>query len=154
MNSLKSITLAALTAVALIVGAGSAAPASAATGADSGSGAGTLTAHGRGFARFVGDGHIVINGAGALLIRPSDGDDTWTVNGKGTKRVTPSGDIVFTGFKGTAEITGTNVIVSLDGVNIDLNVEGSGKYTLRGRGVYDANNSLNHSWRGAELVLK
>lgn len=150
MNSFKSITITAMTALALLAGAGSAAPASA----DSGSGAGTLTAHGRGYARFAGDGHIVINGAGALLIRPSDGDDTWTIRGNGTKRITPSGDIMFTGFRGTAEITGTNVIVSLDGVNIDLKVKGSGKYTLRGRGVYEASNSANHSWRGAELVLK
>jgi hypothetical protein len=149
-NLLKKITTIAVAVVALCAIAFEPTIANA----QSGSGAGKLIARGRGFARFSGDGAITISGAGLLVIRPSDGNDEWNVSGKGIKRETKSGDVVYRGFDGTATITGTNVIVSITGANIRFDVEGEGRYFLRGRGVYSATNSTNHSWVGAERELK
>jgi hypothetical protein len=72
----------------------------------------------------------------------------------GKNRETRNGDALYGGFNGTARITGTNVLISLSGVNIDLKASGTGRYVLRGRGIFTATNSLNHTWVGAERELK
>jgi hypothetical protein len=68
----------------------------------------------------------------------------------GKNRETRNGDALYGGFTGTATITGTNVLISLSGVNIDLKASETGRYILRGRGIFTSTNSLNHSWVGAE----
>lgn len=107
--------------------------------ADSGGGAGTLTASGNGFAWIRGNGDISISGSGVLEIRDHAGDAVIQVSGVGRKVELPGGLIRYIGFRGNAEVNGSDVSVSLAGRNIHLEAVGTGQFILRGRGMYEVN---------------
>jgi hypothetical protein len=101
----------------------------------SGGGSGTLIAQGKGVAWVRGNGTFTVSGSGALRFRDWGGDAQVTVNG--TQRNVFKGRWNrYGGFRGTATITGTDVMIELIGTNISLNATGTGKYGLRGQGTY------------------
>jgi hypothetical protein len=105
--------------------------------AQSGSGTGTLTAQGNGLAWFSGNGTATVSGSGVLRIRDYGNDAQVTVQAtKGAKRVLANGWTRYVGFEGTVTITGDTFYVELSGVNINMNLDGTGKYVLRGTGTY------------------
>lgn len=105
--------------------------------AQSGSGTGTLTAQGTGIAWFSGSGTATVSGSGILRIRDYGNDAQVTVQAtKGTKRVLANGWTRYVGFEGTVTITGDTFYVELGGRNINMNLDGTGKYVLRGAGTY------------------
>ena len=105
--------------------------------AEQGGGTGTLTAQGDGIAGLKGNGSITISGSGTLYIRDTAGDATINVTGKGTKRELRNGWILYAGFDGQAQVSGTQITVALSGINIHLQASGTGKFLLRGRGTYE-----------------
>lgn len=104
--------------------------------AEQGGGTGTLTAKGDGLAALRGSMTVTLRGSGMLLIRDQGGDATIQVNGRGYKKELPGGTIVYIGFNGKAEITGSAVTVALRGRGIKLEATGTGRYLLRGHGTY------------------
>lgn len=109
----------------------------AAAVAAQGEGTGTLTAQGDGLAGLKGNGSITISGSGTLYIRDAAGDASINVTGKGTKRELHNGWMLYAGFDGQAQISGSQITVALSGVNIHLQATGTGKFLLRGRGTYE-----------------
>lgn len=98
-------------------------------------GSGTLHAAGKGEARVSGSGNVTVKGSGLLLINLLSDDATATVRGLGKKRVRPDGTIVYAGYRGHAEVSGSRIKVTLIG-SADLRASGEGKAYLRGRGVF------------------
>ncbi len=108
----------------------------AAAGAEQGGGTGTLTAQGDGLAAMRGNGSIAISGSGVLTIRDLAGDAQIEVTGEGHKREPNERTVVYAGFDGKAQISGSNIVVTLKGKNIKLEATGTGKFLLRGHGKY------------------
>lgn len=108
----------------------------AAAVAAQGEGSGTLTAQGDGVAGLKGNGTITISGSGTLYIRDLAGDANINVTGKGTKRELRNGWMLYAGFDGQAQVSGSQITVALSGVNINLKATGTGKFLLRGEGTY------------------
>ncbi len=104
--------------------------------AEQGGGTGTLTAEGDGLAAMKGNGSITISGSGVLSVRDIGGDANINVSGKGIKREPNDRTVIYIGFDGQAQISGSNIVVSLKGKNIQLEAVGSGKFVLRGQGKY------------------
>lgn len=112
-------------------------------------GQGKLTATGNGSAVLTGSGVIEVRGLdGTLTITdnsasadiPGDaivpvGDATITVNGLGNKTTLASNKWQYTG-SGKANISGSNLVVELNGTKIDLFAKGTGSATLTGSGNY------------------
>lgn len=109
----------------------------AAVAAEQGGGSGTLTAQGDGIAGLRGNGKVTISGSGILYIRDQVGDASIVVTGKGTKRELHNGWMLYAGFDGEAQVSGSQITVALSGVNINLKATGSGKFLLRGEGTYE-----------------
>jgi hypothetical protein len=114
----------------------------------------TVSAEGRGVALFEGNGTITITGNGVLRIRDIAGDARITITGNGRRKASnDKGWLRYAGFRGSATITGTNVIVALTGAGIKLNASGSGRYLLRGTGtatVTVGGASTTSGWSGAQ----
>jgi hypothetical protein len=105
--------------------------------AQSGSGTGALTAQGNGLAWFSGSGTATVSGSGVLRIRDYGNDAQVTVQAtKGAKRVLANGWTRYIGFEGTVTITGDTFYVELGGKDINMSLDGTGKYVLRGTGTY------------------
>ncbi len=104
--------------------------------AESGAGTGTLRAKGNGFVALRGNLSVTLTGSGLLVIRDVAGDATIAVTGRGHKKQLPDGAIAYLGFDGKAQISGTDIKVSLRGSNIELEAAGTGKFLLRGHGSY------------------
>jgi hypothetical protein len=103
--------------------------------AQSGGGSGALIAQGKGVAWVRGNGTFTVSGSGVLRFRDWGGDAQITIDG--TQRNVFKGRWNrYSGFRGTATITGTNVMIELAGVNVNLSATGTGKYVLRGQGTY------------------
>lgn len=100
------------------------------------SGTGTLTATGRGSAWLRGGGTITVSGNGALYLKDNAGDATIKVNGYERRITLKDGTVVYTRFKGRAEVQGSDVKVLIKGWGIHLTATGTGTAVLRGRGVY------------------
>lgn len=132
----NAIAIAAFT-VGSIASLGLAGQASAAKGTGTGTGTGTIVARGSGTAILDGDiDSLALSGAGGLVIVDHAGDVTVRVSGRGARKV--SGDtITYVGFNGKATISGSDVTVKLGGVNVKLAAQGSGSFTLQGKGSYD-----------------
>jgi hypothetical protein len=136
INRFKEVTMKTKLTVALTMALCIALLLTAVAAAEHGSGTGTLTAQGDGLAVMRGAGTITLSGSGVLTIRDL-GDDAkviWT--GKGFKRELNDRTVIYGGFNGQATITGSNILVSLKGKNIDLKATGTGKFLLRGHGTY------------------
>lgn len=104
--------------------------------AEQGAGTGTLRAKGSGLAALRGNTSVTLTGSGMLLIHDLAGDASIEVTGRGYKKVLPNGTIAYFGFDGKAQISGTDIKVSLRGKNIELEATGTGKFLLRGHGSY------------------
>jgi hypothetical protein len=105
--------------------------------AQSGSGTGTVTAQGKGLAWFSGSGAATVSGSGELRIRDYGNDAQVNVQAtKGVKRVLANGWTRYIGFEGTVTITGDTFYVELGGANINMSLNGTGKYVLRGAGTF------------------
>jgi len=120
--------------------------------AEQGGGKGTLTAQGDGIAGLRGNGSITISGSGTLYVRDAAGDATINVTGKGVKRELRNGWILYAGFDGQAQISGTQITVALSGINIHLQASGTGKFLLRGEGTYETLHSKG-VWTDAGKVI-
>jgi hypothetical protein len=124
--------------------------------AETGGGSGTLTAQGKGLAWVRGNGTFTVSGSGVLRFRDWGGDAQVTTNG--TQRNVFKGRWNrYGGFKGTATITGTDVMIELVGVKVTLDATGTGKYVLRGQGTYTktiSGTTSSGNWVGATENLQ
>ncbi len=102
-------------------------------------GTGELHAWGDGLAGVRGDGEVTISGNGVLYFRDHAGDAHWSVSGTGERHDLPSGWIVYYGFDGTFEASGSRITVALSGYNVDLWAKGTGLAVLHGDGEYEVN---------------
>ncbi len=122
--------------------------------AEHGAGTGTLTAKGSGFAALRGNLSVTLTGSGMLVIRDHAGDATIEVTGHGRKKEFPNGTIVYVGFDGKAQISGSAIDVSLRGAKIELEATGTGRFLLRGHGSYHTDKD-NGAWTedGTVVIL-
>ncbi len=122
-------------------------------------GTGTLTAEGDGRATLYGGGTVTASaGAGQLWIYDRNGDAEITVTGEGRlrKTVLVNGDIryYYRGFKGNADIRGSDVGIILKGLDITMNAEGTGRVHLYGDGTYTVNGERGlWTYQGVHLML-
>ncbi|MEM9953527.1 MAG: hypothetical protein AAF846_18105 [Chloroflexota bacterium] len=107
-----------------------------------GSGAVEADGNGRALAICTNECTVELSGTGVLAILSLDGSVEVTIDGTGIAedRETEWGTAqVYAGFNGTATISGDFFAVSLRGVNITLDAEGTGRIHLRGNGTYVVN---------------
>jgi hypothetical protein len=104
--------------------------------ANSGGGSGTLIADGDGLAGIRGSGTVSISGNGILWIRDHAGDASINVSGDGIRSDLPNGWIRYSGFNGSAVVSGSQITVALSGYSIHLEATGTGQFVLRGNGSY------------------
>jgi hypothetical protein len=110
------------------------------------SGTGKLTATGNGKATMSGDMEAKISARGGILtITDYDGNAEVDVTGYGTKEDIGDGVVRYSGFDGTAGISGSSVTVVVLGDDIKLTAEGIGSVILRGYGTYDVEKDGRHT---------
>ena len=101
------------------------------------SGTGTLTASGNGRATISGNMEMEISArSGVLTITDYDNNAEVDVTGYGIKEDLGNGALRYSGFDGTASISGSSVTVVILGDGIKLITEGIGSAVLRGYGTY------------------
>lgn len=101
------------------------------------SGTGTLTASGSGKATLSGDLEVEVSAAGGVLtITDYGGDAEIEVTGNGTMVNMGDGTVKYSGFNGTAAISGISITVVINGDDIELIAEGTGSVVLLGYGTY------------------
>ncbi len=109
------------------------------------SGTGKLTASGNGKATMSGDMEVEISArSGVLTITDYDGNAEVDVTGYGTKEDMGNGTVRYSGFDGTASISGSSVTVVILGDDIELTSKGTGSVVLRGCGTYDVEKDGKH----------
>lgn len=97
-------------------------------------GHGTLYAKGAGFAEIHGDGSVVIQGHGVGTVWVK-GAEALQAQGQG-RRQPHRGGVFFTGWKGQITVSGSNVIVRIEGGIIGFTAQGTGTALLIGHGIY------------------
>ena len=108
-------------------------------------GTGKLTATGNGKATMSGDMEAKISARGGILtITDYDGNAEVDVTGYGAKEDMGNGAVRYSGFDGTAGISGSSVTVEILGDDIELTVDGTGSVILRGYGTYDVEKDGRH----------
>ncbi|MEW6529174.1 MAG: hypothetical protein AB1391_04755 [Candidatus Micrarchaeota archaeon] len=117
-------------------------------------GIGNLYADGDGKVALTGAGTIKITGTnGTLTIVDYAGDVQITITGKGTKSVNGN-TTTYTGFDGAATIIGSNMQVTIEGTNIDLEASGTGTAVLTGIGTYRTSKTgAEISWKSSGTVV-
>ncbi|MBA1341688.1 MAG: hypothetical protein C5S40_06050 [ANME-2 cluster archaeon] len=118
-------------------------------------GTGKLTASGTGKATISGDVNVeIIAKSGVLTINDYDGNAEVDVTGYGTKDDLDNGAVRYSGFDGTAGISGSSVTVVILGDDIELIADGTGSAVLRGYGTYyvekDGRHILSNNWAPQE----
>jgi hypothetical protein len=98
------------------------------------SGTGILIAKGDGVATISGNGTIDVSGNGSLMVTDDGGDMQISVSGFGFKNQT--GNTWYYEGTGSALISGSNIMVELNGTDIDLWAKGTGWALLAGTGTY------------------
>lgn len=105
-------------------------------------GTGRLYVQGDGTAVFTGNGSVDgTTGVGtdaskaSLRVVDNAGDAVVTTDGKGTKQQVDAKTTLYTGV-GQVKVTGTNVVATVTGPNLDIIAEGTGKVTMTGKGTY------------------
>lgn len=94
-------------------------------------GNGAVTGKGFGLVTFEGRGKISVTGTGTLTVSKDA-----NVNIKGVGEKTISGDVItYTGFDGTAVVSGKDVTGSLSGDVKSFKASGKGKVTVKGEGT-------------------
>ena len=110
-------------------------------------GTGTLTASGSGTATMSGNIEVEISALGGILtITDYDDNAEVEVTGYGTKKDLGNGTVRYSGFDGTASISGSSITVVIIGDDIELTADGTGSAVLRGYGTYSVE-------KGGELIL-
>ncbi len=104
--------------------------------AQSGHGTGRLTADGDGLAALRGQGTVEVTGNGILWIHDQAGDASIQVEGYGVRTERPNGWVRYSGFHGSAVVSGSAITVALSGYDIHLEATGQGRFVLRGNGSY------------------
>ncbi len=104
--------------------------------AESGGGSGNLVADGDGLAGIRGGGTVTISGNGILWIRDQAGDAEIDITGNGIRSDLPGGWVRYSGFNGSAVVSGSQITVALSGYSIHLQASGTGSFVLRGNGTY------------------
>jgi hypothetical protein len=126
------------------------------TAAHAQSGSGTVTATGGGRAEVSGSGEVSITGNGTLSVYDRAGDATISISGNGRKTTREYRNgaklITYSGYDGTATVSGTNIQVILTGTKIDLSATGTGIVRLRGKGSYTLNGAAGE-WTNNGIVL-
>ncbi|MEW6528659.1 MAG: hypothetical protein AB1391_02105 [Candidatus Micrarchaeota archaeon] len=117
-------------------------------------GTGNLYAKGNGTAVLTGSGTVKVNGAeGTLTIVDYASDVQVTIIGQGTKTVNGS-TTIYTGFDGAATITGSNMHITIEGTNIDLEASGTGTVILTGHGTYrKSKTGTETNWKSSGTVV-
>ena len=97
-------------------------------------------------------------GSGQLWIYDRNGDAEITVTGQGrlTKTVLANGDIryYYRGFKGSADISGSDVGIILKGIDMTITADGTGYANLYGSGTYTVNGETGAwTYQGVHLNL-
>lgn len=109
------------------------------------SGTGALTASGNGKATMSGNMEMDISAkSGVLTITDYDGNAEVDVTGYGTKEDLGNGAVRYSGFDGTASISGSSVTVVITGDDIELTADGTGSAVLRGHGTYNVEKDGRH----------
>jgi tetratricopeptide (TPR) repeat protein len=109
------------------------------------SGSDKLTASGNGKATISGNMEVKIRArSGILTITDYDGNAEVDVSGYGTREDMGNGAVRYSGFDGTACISGSSVTVMILGNDIELTSEGTGSAVLRGYGTYDVEKDSRH----------
>ncbi len=107
--------------------------------------------------------YINMSGDGVLYIVDRAGDASINVTGEGTRReIEVRGEtvIMYRGFNGRAEVSGSDVLVRLIGENIVLDAAGQGRAMLRGTGTFQlqrrdgSHRDGNWASPGAEIELQ
>ncbi len=108
-------------------------------------GTGKLTASGNGKATMSGNMEVEISAhSGVLTITDYDDNAEVDVTGYGTKEVIGNGAVRYSGFDGTASISGSSVTVVILGDDIELTSKGTGSVVLRGYGTYNIEKDGKH----------
>jgi len=96
----------------------------------------------------------IIAKSGVLTINDYDGNAEVDVTGYGTKDELDNGAVRYSGFDGTAGISGSSVTVVILGDDIELTSKGTGSAVLRGYGTYyvekDGRHILSNNWAPQE----
>jgi hypothetical protein len=115
-------------------------------------GTGMLTAEGSGKACIMGDIEMqLVADAGSLSVRDRAGDMAINITGEGT-RTEDGARVIYTGFNGDATISGSDVVVTMNGTGIELAVEGTGTAILSGTGSYEVTDGQSGEWRNPDLT--
>ncbi|RME08112.1 MAG: hypothetical protein D6803_02100 [Anaerolineae bacterium] len=79
---------------------------------------------------------MTASGNGTLWVRDHGGDMLIYIQGEGGREELGNGWVRYSGFEGTATISGSDVTVAIAGDHIRLYARGQGRYALRGEGGY------------------
>ncbi|GEM_PF-1837867 len=107
------------------------------------SGHGTVIANGDGLAKLSGSGKLTIVGSGTLKVTERlnshfSGETKITIDGEeGTKEVVGN-TVIYTGFNGEAVVEGSELIVTIDGTDVQFVVTGTGTVMLSGTGTWES----------------
>jgi len=117
------------------------------------SGSGTLVAQGNGRAYISGTGTVDVKASiqGTMLVSPNA---EVTTTGEGTKTVLDNNWVQYQGY-GSATVTGTDIVVAIDGNGIDIVASGTGTATLTGNGTYRTygeNRYVDGNWTAAGVT--
>jgi len=117
------------------------------------SGSGTLVAQGNGRAYISGTGTVDVKAPiqGNMLVSPNA--EVTTV-GEGTKTVLDNNWVQYQGY-GSATVTGTDIIVDINGNGISIVASGTGTATLTGTGTYRTygeNRYVDGNWTAAGVT--
>ena len=116
-------------------------------------GIGWIHAEGAGTARLQMSGNIDIegHGVGAVYIY---GAETMRAEGQGKRIDLPGGGVLYRGFQGKIEATGSKMNIRIIGGKIDFTAHGKGRVALRGRGTYQTGNGGSGDWQPDGLTLE
>jgi hypothetical protein len=95
-----------------------------------------VDAFGTGTAGFAGNALVKVTGNGILWVKDLAGDAKINTFGYGRVTKFPDGWTKYEGFNGAAKVQGSNIEVKIVGANVALHAEGTGKFYLRGKGIY------------------
>jgi len=104
--------------------------------AASGNGNGALRAWGNGVGVVRGNGSMTLSGNGSLWVQDNAGDMQIYIQGEGVREDLGDGWTLYSGFDGTATISGSEVTVAIAGDHIRMYARGAGHFALRGEGGY------------------
>ena len=111
-------------------------------------GTGVIHTKGSGKMAALGNGSVTGTvdpaGGGSLTIIDQNGDAQVDTNGQGHKEEIGNNEVKYTGI-GTISVTGSNIIVIINGSGLDITAKGTGKVLLKGNLTYQIGGS--NEWK-------